>query len=101
MLKPPVCLFWPMLLRRPDFAFFAVHETADVGLVAVNENCADDSDRQADRRTELPSHVTAENIINRCENRDRKSVVKGKSVSVRVDLAGRHIIKKKQHKIIK
>src|SRR3546814_9846132 len=28
-------------------------------------------------------------------NRDRKSVVKGKSVSVRVDLGGRRIIKKK------
>src|SRR3546814_11031042 len=28
---------------------------------------------------------------------DRKSVVQGKSVSVRVDLCGRRIIKKKQH----
>src|SRR3546814_13727736 len=28
---------------------------------------------------------------------DRKSVVKGKSVSVRVDLGGRRIIKKKKH----
>src|SRR3546814_8433977 len=29
---------------------------------------------------------------------DRKSVVSGKSVSVRVDLGGRRIIKKKQHR---
>src|SRR3546814_18706084 len=58
MLKPPVCLFWPLLLRRPDFAFFAVLETADVGLVAVNENCADDSDRKTDRRTQHTSHVS-------------------------------------------
>src|SRR3546814_12815157 len=32
---------------------------------------------------------------------DRKSVVKGKSVSVRVDLGGRRIIKKKKINIIK
>src|SRR3546814_12339595 len=31
---------------------------------------------------------------------DRKSVVSGKSVSVRVDLGGRRIIKKKKHKNI-
>src|SRR3546814_13062276 len=30
-------------------------------------------------------------------DRDRKSVVSGKSVSVRVDLGGRRIIKKKKH----
>src|SRR3546814_11242861 len=30
---------------------------------------------------------------------DRKSVVKGKSVSVRVDLGGRRVIKKKIHRI--
>src|SRR3546814_18658743 len=30
-------------------------------------------------------------------SRDRKSVVQGKSVSVRVDLGGRRIIKKKKH----
>src|SRR3546814_12542069 len=33
-------------------------------------------------------------------NGDRKSVVKGKSVSVRVDLGGRRIIKTKKHKNI-
>src|SRR3546814_21099878 len=34
--------------------------------------------------------------IARCSQRDRKSVVEGKSVSVRVDIGGRRIIKKKQ-----
>src|SRR3546814_15151777 len=34
----------------------------------------------------------------RCHHRDRKSVVSGKSVSVRVDLGGRRIIKKKKTK---
>src|SRR3546814_17108213 len=33
--------------------------------------------------------------------RDRKSVVSGKSVSVRVDLAGRRLITKKTHDILK
>src|SRR3546814_10999981 len=33
-----------------------------------------------------------------CSMRDRKSVVSGKSVSVRVDLGGRRIIKKKKKK---
>src|SRR3546814_19907465 len=33
------------------------------------------------------------------DRRDRKSVVEGKSVSVRVDLGGRRIIKKKNKKI--
>src|SRR3546814_12839454 len=33
-------------------------------------------------------------------SRDRKSVVEGKSVSVRVDLGGRRIIKKKNNKYI-
>src|SRR3546814_19214882 len=36
----------------------------------------------------------------RLPTRDRKSVVEGKSVSVRVDLGGRRIIKTKKHIII-
>src|SRR3546814_20980282 len=35
--------------------------------------------------------------VNELSQKDRKSVVKGKSVSVRVDLGGRRIIKKKTH----
>src|SRR3546814_13197419 len=40
--------------------------------------------------------VGLEARIERLEGRDRKSVVKGKRVSVRVDLGGRRIIKKKK-----
>src|SRR3546814_15157786 len=39
---------------------------------------------------------TAEQIVHD-RRADRKSVVEGKSVSVRVDLGGRRIIKKKKH----
>src|SRR3546814_19518570 len=39
----------------------------------------------------------ADGILAPSLERDRKSVVKGKSVSVRVDLGGRRIIKKKKH----
>src|SRR3546814_18115362 len=44
---------------------------------------------------------TAGNIANSSVERmrDRKSVVSGKSVSVRVDLGGRRILKKKRQKI--
>src|SRR3546814_17912551 len=35
----------------------------------------------------------------RVRGRDRKSVVYGKGVSVRVDLGGRRVIKKKKHRI--
>src|SRR3546814_16318687 len=42
--------------------------------------------------------AVAEGHINSHVTPDRKSVVKGKSVSVRVDLGGRRIIKKKQNK---
>src|SRR3546814_13894743 len=35
------------------------------------------------------------------QKRDRKSVVEGKSVSVRVDLGGRRVIKKKKPKAIR
>src|SRR3546814_10935665 len=41
---------------------------------------------------------TAEMLIRGADLADRKSVVKGKSVSVRVDLGGRRIIKKKNIK---
>src|SRR3546814_16411222 len=47
-----------------------------------------------------PESRTARNAIARAGSRhpDRKSVVEGKRVSVRVDLGGRRIIKKKRQK---
>src|SRR3546814_11215182 len=45
-----------------------------------------------------PSHCATLNTVKRLRNgTDRKSVVEGKSVSVRVDLGGRRIIQKKQY----
>src|SRR3546814_13201037 len=41
--------------------------------------------------------IEADNAERRKVAEDRKSVVSGKSVSVRVDLGGRRIIKKKKH----
>src|SRR3546814_16681506 len=43
----------------------------------------------------LPRHSRANRIL---AGSDRKSSVEGKSVSVRVELGGRGILKKKQHK---
>src|SRR3546814_15399198 len=41
----------------------------------------------------------ADEVVTRLAGIDRKSVVEGKSVSVRVDLGGRRIIKKKNNKV--
>src|SRR3546814_20825647 len=59
-------------------------------------------ERQSQRRSRCRQHAAA-----RSRNqsgigvRDRKSVVEGKSVSVRVDLGGRRIINKKQTTLIR
>src|SRR3546814_14301535 len=47
-----------------------------------------------------PRAAAARDSATSAARRDRQSVVSGKSVSVRVDLGGRRIIKKKQHKQI-
>src|SRR3546814_10215829 len=49
-----------------------------------------------DRQVVLVGELEIALVVGR--NRDRKSVVSGKSVSVRVDLGGRRIIKKKSKK---
>src|SRR3546814_18997187 len=49
---------------------------------------------------EKASSTTRKSRSSWSTRRDRKSVVKGKSVSVRVDLGGRRRIKKKKHIII-
>src|SRR3546814_19831985 len=64
------------------------------------------ADRRADRRgvgaePVLPAvhEVPRRGTGSRSQGADRKSVVKGKRVSVRVDLGGRRILKKKNNKI--
>src|SRR3546814_14447396 len=52
-------------------------------------------------RTALPSSTSARLAVSRSIRGDRKSVVSGTSVSVRVDLGGRRIIKKKKKMSIK
>src|SRR3546814_17598845 len=71
---------------RPFFQFFNAlrrHERHE-HMLAVPVRCADQ-----------PLHAALSQ-----ERLDRKSVVQGKSVSVRVDLGGRRIIKKKKKKYI-
>src|SRR3546814_19483549 len=69
------------------------------------DNFGDENHRIADQaaRVELANgldHGAAENGAIEQRNGDRKSVVLGKSVSVRVDLGGRSLLKKKNnHKI--
>src|SRR3546814_41319 len=48
------------------------------------------------KRVRLAERPRPEKTIVRRQRRDRKSVVSGKSVSVRVDLGGRRLIKKKK-----
>src|SRR3546814_18364796 len=58
----------------------------------------DERQREHDRRPELrPAHPVHRRTGDR-EQKDRKSVGKGKSVSVRVDLGGRPIIQKNKKK---
>src|SRR3546814_13227508 len=51
------------------------------------------------RRAARPAERIADEAVREDRAIDRKSVVSGKSVSVRVDLGGRRIIKKKKTKI--
>src|SRR3546814_20672246 len=55
-----------------------------------------DPPRRAFRCAEIGTRLGAAQATDRGRRLDRKSVVEGKSVSVRVDLGGRRIIKKKQ-----
>src|SRR3546814_5509959 len=66
-------------LRRAERAIFAKAVPGDI--IALFRQ----------RKTALPLHHA------QGRQRDRKSVVSGRSVSVRVDLGGRRILKKKHH----
>src|SRR3546814_12219822 len=53
-----------------------------------------------DRLLDMRRERVGEDDYARGKRSDRKSVVRGESVSVRVDLGGRRILKKKQHRNI-
>src|SRR3546814_11917656 len=55
------------------------------------------SGKRAEQRTHLGNTILIDTIE---DELDRKSVVEGKSVSVRVDLGGRRIINKTSHSLI-
>src|SRR3546814_11249431 len=54
--------------------------------------------RGCGRRVWAPRRAAARVPVHRRRRRDRKSVVEGKSVSVRVDLGGRRILTKKDER---
>src|SRR3546814_13523608 len=80
-----VALDWKWLFIYPQY-----------GVATVNELAAPID-------TSIKFHITASSVMNSffIPALDRTSVVKGKSVSVRVDLGGRRIIKKKNKYRIK
>src|SRR3546814_19721868 len=60
------------------------------------EGCGRAAGQHCQRSDQQSDHGVSSGFMN-ARNRDRKSVVEGKSVSVRVDLGGRRIIKKKKN----
>src|SRR3546814_15223424 len=75
-------------------AFYAERARADVALIVTGGNAPN-----AEGRLGLGDHGEAGNdhaaIARSVTSKDRKSVVSGTRVSVRVDLGGRRILKKK------
>src|SRR3546814_14614462 len=68
---------------------------------ARRHRAAGDHDRRQMAEAQRPHQQAGDDLVADAEQRraleqDRKSVVSGKSVSVRVDLGGRRIIKKKK-----
>src|SRR3546814_14298050 len=83
-------------LLSPHFVHHA-HDVVERIAVAVHVEHLADPAQTAGGRRGAAAHRAAEDIAEHtAQTADRKSVVQGKSVSVRVDLGGRRIIKKKQ-----
>src|SRR3546814_18604151 len=53
--------------------------------------------KPATKPTKVSTRISGPGVVSARPRPDRKSVVSGKSVSVRVDLGGRRIIKKKRY----
>src|SRR3546814_13862963 len=81
----------PRLLRRPA-AFLEVARRAGGGDILPRRSPA-----QPARHDMIESQILARYAILARESVDLKSAVWGKSVSVRVDIGGRRILKKQQH----
>src|SRR3546814_20567391 len=86
-----------------------VEDAARIGIVDAEAPAARRSQRKIRRSSEIggPFRRALDPVAPKLRpldhlrvERDRKSVVKGKSVSVRVDLGGRRIIKKKTKTVV-
>src|SRR3546814_20784276 len=75
-----------------DVEAVEVYRLVEIGLDAVRQDVAD---HQRRARVAVAAHVERHEAEEDDGVEDRKSVVKGKRVSVRVDLGGRRNIKKK------
>src|SRR3546814_19503951 len=110
--RSPVALFFGTSAQRVNDAVFlqmaALLEHIDVSVVALLEN---DNSVSQDLRRRAANRLTTVPVYRRDEAaaisrirlevlgsvlQDRKSVVEGKSVSVRVTLGGRRLLKKKK-----
>src|SRR3546814_11141762 len=81
----------------PSEALYCAHvHRIDEGRYRSRSRCSARPERAADRTqgSALQGRGAVGQMV--VDGRDRKSVVEGKSVSVRVDLGGRRIIKKKR-----
>src|SRR3546814_17655521 len=91
---------------KGNFVFSSRRRHTRCALVTGVQTCAlpiydryalvDDAGELADHRTLAACHWPVQPLHERAGAGDRQSGVEGKSVSVRVDLGGRRIIKKKQ-----
>src|SRR3546814_18210000 len=91
-----ICEIAPHLRRaHPEQAVLA-RTGGDEFAVVLPHSTLDDAERIGDSLLRTIAAVRFEHEARSYKISDRKSVVQGKSVSVRVDLGGRRMIKKKK-----
>src|SRR3546814_14582040 len=85
-------------MREREALQAAIDECYDAGLLGRNSKLGWDFDIYVHHGA--GAYICGEEtaLLESLEGKDRKSVVEGKSVSVRVDLGGRRFIKKKKKK---
>src|SRR3546814_12821710 len=84
-----------LLVARDTTALQAAAEQLRAAGAAEVQTLSADVASDADMQKLAPAIAAMGEAADQVVNRDRKSVVEGKSVSVRVDIGGRRIIKKK------